>query len=424
MMKRFAIVGLGYVGLGLATALAKTNFTIGYDIDTSRIQELQQHKDRNNLVDSDTLKNSPVTYTDNLEDIKAANFYIITVGTPVYYYEMPNLEPLIAATKDIATVLKSGDIVVYESTVYPRTTEDVCIPLLEEYSKLKHGKDFHVGYSPERVNPGDTEHTLANTTKIIAAHDAETLKEVQKAYQSICDETYPVSSIAIAEAIKILENTQRDVNIAFMNEFSKVMHALHLNMHEILEGAKTKWSFVPFKPGLVGGHCISVDPWYLVFQAKRYGIQTDLVSTARKVNDGITKFILQSLVKLLITNQIDINNITVGLFGISYKANTLDSRNSLSLKLAKEIREYGFECLIHDPLDFQQQKHPAHTSLSPFEAMKDLSAAIILVGHDYYRDLGIQPFINKCKTPNIIMDIPNLFVKEKLVSQNIAYWSL
>lgn len=202
------------------------------------------------------------------------------------------------------------------------------------------------------------------------------------------------------------------------------MHALHLNMHEILEGAKTKWSFVPFKPGLVGGHCISVDPLYLVFQAKRYGIQTDLVTTARKVNDDITKFILQSMVKLLITNQVDTSSITVGLFGISYKANTLDSRNSLSLKLAKEIREYGFNCLIHDPLDFQQHKHPAHASLSSLEDMQDLSAAIILVGHDYYRDLGIQSFINKCKTPNIIMDIPNLFVKENQVLQDVTYWSL
>lgn len=422
-MDTYAVIGLGYVGLGLAIALAKQSPTLGYDIDERRINELQHHIDRNKLIDKQTLEESLLVYTHSLEEIKQANFYIVSVATPAYFYEMPNLKPLISASKALASILKKDDVVVYESTVYPGTTEEICIPILEQHSHLKNGVDFHVGYSPERINPADEQHTLYNITKIVSAQNKKTLKRIQDAYQSICKTVYPVSSIPTAEAIKVLENTQRDVNIALMNEFTQVMHALNLDMHEIIEGAKTKWSFVPFTPGLVGGHCISIDPLYLRFQAKRHGVPTDLIGVARKVNDGITQFIIQSMVKLFVMNKIDLNHITVGVFGVSYKPNTVDSRNSLSLKLVKELREYGFKCLVHDPYDHHLEGH-GHVELDAMHAMNDLSVALVLVAHEYYRDLGLQKIVEKCKKPQIVMDIPNLFVKERLAVNGLVYWNL
>lgn len=299
-MKTFAVIGLGYVGLELAISLADSKETYGYDISKHRIAELQQNQDRNHLISSDRLKNSKLKLTNDIELIKAANFYIVAVSTPAYFYELPNLEPLINATRSLGEVLKKGDIVVFESTVYPGTTEEVCIPILEEVSHLRCGQDFNVGYSPERISPGDTEHDLRNIPKVISAQNESTLQEVKAAYHLICDTVYTVSTIKTAEAVKVLENTQRDINIAFMNEFAQIMHALDLDTHEILEGAKTKWSFIPFKPGFVGGHCIAIDPQYLAFKAKRHGVEPKIILAARQVNDGMTQFIIHEMNKILI----------------------------------------------------------------------------------------------------------------------------
>ena len=360
--------------------------------------------------------------TADINDIRDANFYIVSVGTPAYYYELPDLNPLISATTALAAVIKVGDIVVFESTVYPGTTEEVCIPILEKESKLEEGKDFFVGYSPERINPGDKEHTLANVTKIISASDSKTLSAMRDAYGSICEKLHPVSSIATAEAVKILENTQRDINIALMNEFTMVMHALDLNTHEIIQAAASKWSFMPFKPGLVGGHCISIDPLYLAFQAKRHGVNTNLVRTARQVNDGMTEFIIQSMLKLFIHHQVDILDLNIGLFGISYKENSLDIRNSLSLKLVKELQAYGFNYKIHDPLAEQSEHNLGNIPLQSFDQMSNLSVAVLLVGHDFYRDVGLQALMQRCKKPPILMDIPNLFIEHH--HDDLIYWSL
>ena len=259
-MEIYAVIGLGYVGLNLATALSKNNRVFGYDVNEQRVQELQQNIDRNKQLDTKELLNSPVSYTSHIDDIKIAHFYIVSVSTPAYFYEIPNLDPLIAATKQLALVIKKGDIIVFESTVYPGTTEDICVPILEELSTLRCGLDFNVGYSPERINPGDKVHTLKTITKIVSAQNESTLKKIHAVYETICDQVYPVSSIPVAEAAKILENTQRDVNIGLMNEYSKIMHALQIDMHEVLQAAKTKWGFVPYKPGFVGGHCISIVP--------------------------------------------------------------------------------------------------------------------------------------------------------------------
>ena len=415
-MIKIAVIGLGYVGLGLGIAFARAYKTYGYDIDAERIRTLKAHQDKNQLIESSELAASSISFTASLQEVAEANFYVVAVATPAYFYELPNLEALSAATQALAGVLKKGDVVVFESTVYPGTTEEICIPLLEAHSSLKNGQDFHVGYSPERINPADTQHTLFNITKIIAAQNEQTLQVVKSVYQAICQQVYPVSSIATAEAVKILENTQRDVNIALMNEFSIVMHTLNLDTYEIIQAAKTKWSFVPYKPGLVGGHCISIDPLYLAFQAKRHGLQTELILAARRVNDGMTGFILQSMVKLLIMNQVDVQAIRVGLFGISYKENTVDARNSLSLKLAKELREYGFNVQLHDPFD-----HPSSTQ---WEDISQLSVVILLVGHAAYRELGLSAFLAKAKKPPILMDIPHLFIAEQSALEKVIYWSL
>ena len=422
-MKSYAVMGLGYVGLGLATALSQKNSVIGYDINEQRIGELHQHVDTNRLVGRKELMRSTILFTNKIEDIKVANFYIISVSTPAYFYEVPNLEPLIAATKQLASVIKKGDIVVFESTVYPGTTEDICIPILEQFSALRCGHDFNVGYSPERINPGDSKHTLRTITKVIAAQNKTTLKAMQETYEAICDKVYPVSNIPTAEAIKILENTQRDVNIALMNEFAKIMHALHLNTHEIIEGAKTKFSFVPFKPGFVGGHCISIDPHYLAFEAKRKGVQPELILAARRVNDSMTQFVIESMIRLLMEHKMDIANAVIGIFGISYKENVIDVRNSLALKLLKELKEYGFTCLVHDPLDYGTSLEHNKIRLERFDSLGDLSVAIVAVAHDFYQN-KLDEILTKCKSPKILMDIPNVFVDSLEQKESFVYWSL
>lgn len=422
-MKTYAVVGLGYVGLGLAVALGRHHPVLGYDINHQRIKELQQHLDTNQQVSTDDLLGVDVTFTHKLDDIKAANFYIIAVSTPAYFYETPNLEPLIKATEQIASIIKPGDILVFESTVYPGTTEKICVPILENVSKLSCGKDFNVGYSPERINPGDTTHTLKTINKIISAQNKPTLESIQETYHLICDKVHPVSSIAAAEAVKLLENTQRDVNIALLNEFTKIMHALNLNTHEIIEAAKTKWCFLPFKPGFVGGHCISIDPHYLALVAKRHGVLPELILAARRINDGMTQFVIQSMTKLLIKNNVSTMNATIGIFGVSYKENLVDLRNSLSLKLVKELKEYGFKVRVHDPLRPLNEIVPTDIKLDRFEDMKGISVAIIAVGHDFYQD-KLDEILTRCTKPNLLMDIPNLFIDALSRPHDLIYWSL
>jgi UDP-N-acetyl-D-galactosamine dehydrogenase len=419
----FAVVGLGYVGLGLAIGLSKIGTVVGYDINPKRIETLTQGHDLNELFSPAELAEAFKTLrlTDHISGIQSANFYILSVATPAYY-EMPDLKPLIAATEQVASVLKQGDIVVFESTVYPGITEDLCMPILEKGSQLRHGVDFHMGYSPERINPGDQGHTLKSITKIVSADDKEALKRIEAAYRSICDKVYPVSNIRTAEAIKLLENTQRDVNIALMNEFCKIMHALDIDMHEVIEGAKTKWGFIPFKPGFVGGHCISIDPHYLAFKAKRCGVEPDLILAARKVNDGMSQFVIQAMLKLLIKHQVNTEQLRIGLFGITYKENVVDVRNSMALKLRKELLTYGFECLIHDPM-VQAAEHPA-ISLTDFEHMRDLSVAIIVVGHDAYQEQGLKQILSCCGPTPVVLDISNLFVEQAREFPSLIYWNL
>lgn len=418
----YAIVGLGYVGLGLAVALSKHSQVIGYDINSQRIEELKNHQDSHLQVSTEELKSSPVSYTHHLNDLKSATFFIVVVSTPAYFYETPDLDMLISASESIGSILKKDDIIVFESTVYPGTTEEICIPILQEKSGLIAGVDFNVGYSPERINPGDSTNTLKTVTKIISAQNEHTLKAIQKTYQMICDRVYPVSSISTAEAVKILENTQRDINIAFMNEFTQIMHALNLNTQEIIEGAKTKWSFVPFKPGLVGGHCISIDPQYLVFNAKRHGVNPELILAARHINDSMPQFIIDSLLKLLAHHAFSFKDLKIGILGITYKENVKDVRNSLILKLLRDLKNYGFNCQVHDP--FNPPLIDKLGKLSSFDDLKNLSVVILAVGHNEYLSMGIEEILNKCHRPCIFMDIPSLFIQTGPSIPEVFYWHL
>lgn len=424
-MKKIAVVGLGYVGLGLAVSFAKKFYTYGYDISKSRIAELSDCQDKNGMISTQELQQSNLKLTHDIETIRQANFYIISVSTPAYYYELPNLESLILATRAIGKILKKGDTVVFESTVYPGATEEVCIPLLEKESKLQSCNDFDVGYSPERVNPGDKQHGLHNIPKIIGAESADALHNICDVYRNACPVICPVSSIKVAEAIKILENTQRDINIAFMNEFSQIMHALSIDTHEVLEGAKTKWSFIPMRPGFVGGHCIAIDPTYLAFQAKRHGVEPKIISLARQINDSMPSFIIHEMNKMIIKNNLNFEKIKIGVFGLTYKENVPDMRNSLAFKLIKELREFGYHVVAHDPwVDkksvFEKYKIP----VEEFKEMQDLSIGILLVQHDFYLQQGFEKILAKLCKNGILMDIPNAFFDKKHIAGKIRYWSL
>ncbi len=425
MTRKVAVIGLGYVGLNMAVALGQHMPVLAFDIVETRVEELKLGLDHTHNVNPQDLLKADLHYTTQLDDLRACNFFIIAVPTPAYFYELPNIDPLLDASREVAGVLKKGDIVVYESTVYPGTTEDVCIPLLEHLSRLKSKQDFSIAYSPERISPGDQGHKLSSIKKLVSAQDASTLEIVKSLYETICDEVIPVSSIKVAESSKLLENTQRDVNIALMNEFANIMHHLDIDTHEVIEAAATKWNFARYRPGLVGGHCISVDPYYLAFQAKRYGVDPDLILTARKVNNNMPRFILQELTQLLANAGIAFKTIRVAVLGMTYKENTADIRNSLAIKISMNLASLAGDCFVHDPL-INQQLLASEYQLQAldFENLRDLDVVILAVGHDFYKNLGPTALLKQFNQPKIFMDIPGLFYSDKEDFKGVHYWSL
>lgn len=426
MERRYAVVGLGYVGLELATRLSSVFTVKGYDINSSRIEQLKQGYDKNKIFTKAQLRKYPLTYTDSIEDIQSMNFYIVSVPTPAFYYELPNLDSLTDSTTNLAKIIKKDDIIVYESTVYPGTTEEICIKILEDISQLKCGEDFNVGFSPERINPKDGSHSIFRLTKVAGAQNKHTLTEIVNTYQKIFKSVYPVSSIKVAEASKILENTQRDINIAFMNEFTTIMHALDIDYLEVLEAAKTKWNFVDFKPGFVGGHCISVDPLYLAFQAKRHSVTPEMIMMARQINDNMTHFVINQMIKLLIKKGSDFSSIKLGILGVTYKKDVPDIRNSLVLKLIKEIKSFQIDYCIHDPLaDKAHLLNHYNIQLVDYDDLNELDIIILAVGHHYYFKKGLVSLLEKLHGPSLFMDMTYLFAKEdKSHFKNITFWNL
>jgi UDP-N-acetyl-D-galactosamine dehydrogenase len=426
MNRSIAVVGLGYVGLPLAVAFGKRGKIIGFDISERRIEELRRHWDRTNEVATEDLKQAKVDYTSDPAKLKAADFIIVAVPTPINKAKRPDLGPVESSSRTVGQNLSRGAIVVYESTVYPGVTEDICVPILEKESGLSCGKDFFVGYSPERINPGDKVHTLEKITKVVSGQTPEVLEIVAEVYASVVGAgVYRAANIRTAEAAKVIENTQRDLNIALVNELSVIFHLMGIDTLSVLEAAGTKWNFLPFRPGLVGGHCIGVDPYYLTHKAEELGYVPQVILAGRRINDGMGKYVVESLVKLLIQNNVNPNGARVGVLGLTFKEDVPDLRNSKVLDIVHELREYRAKVWIHDPVaDPEEVGHEAKDfTLSKKEKLKDLDAVIVAVAHAEFRKSGAGWIRRILRPGGIVVDVKGIFSPADF-QDGFTYWRL
>lgn len=409
--KTIAIIGLGYVGLPLAAEFGKKFNTIGIDISQERIDELKKGIDRTRELESEALKAAHLlSFSTKIEDASEAQIYIITVPTPVDKFNNPDLTPVRKATESAASVLKKGDIVIYESTVYPGVTEEYCVPILEKISGLKFNEDFFCGYSPERINPGDKQHTVTKIRKVTSGSTPSIAQEVDALYASIIEAgTFLASSIKVAEAAKVIENAQRDINIAFVNELAKIFNLLKIDTSEVLEAAGTKWNFLPFKPGLVGGHCIGVDPFYIAQKAKEAGYNPEIILAGRRLNDSMGPYVANELVKLLIQGDVKVKGAKVLILGITFKENCPDIRNSRVIDIVRELNAYGIHPDVHDPwADADEVRHEYNLDL--MASMPELShydGIIAAVGHEQFATLPIDQ-------AKILYDVKGIFPKNKV----------
>lgn len=422
-----AVVGLGYAGLGLAIELAKIfPKTIGYDISRDRVNLLNDGIDINGVFSFKELKDSNIRITNNLFDIESANFYIIIVPTRINSKGDPDFQELILASKHIGNFLCKGDVVVYESTVYPGITEDICGQILSEVSGLKLGVDFKLAYSPERINPGDQENKLRNIVKVVSAIDSETLDRVSRVYEKITDAgIYCASSIKVAEAAKLVENIQRDINIGLMNDLALIFNRLEIRTDDILKTASTKWNFLPFKPGLVGGYCIEIAPYYMNAKAKELNYNSKILLAGREVNNQIGFYIAHRVIKFLSTyKDVSIKKSRVGILGITFKENIKDVRNSKVIDIIHELQQFAIEPLIHDPMaDVNEVKRHHDISLLKWEEILNLDALIIAVPHKYYLQLPILELLTCLNHGGLLVDIKSVF-DPKIIPEYINYWSL
>ena len=409
MNKKLAIIGLGYVGLPLAVEFGKKFETIGFDINKERIEELKEGYDRTLEVDSENLKSAKkLSFTTELDDIKDANIYIVTVPTPIDSFKRPDLTPLLKASETVGKVLKKGDIVIYESTVYPGATEEDCVPILEKFSGLKFNKDFFCGYSPERINPGDKEHTVTKIKKVTSGSTPEVAKEVDELYKSIIEAgTHLAPSIKVAEAAKVIENAQRDINIAFVNELAMIFNKMGIDTNAVLEAAATKWNFLKFKPGLVGGHCIGVDPYYLTHKAQQLGYNPEIILAGRRLNDNMGIFVANQVVKLMIKKGKRIEGSKILVLGITFKENCPDIRNSRVIDVINELKDFGCNVEVYDPwADKEEVKREYGINLLTKEDNIDLSkydAIVVAVAHDEFKKMDIKKSDNQ-----VIYDIKGI----------------
>ncbi|MHB8481132.1 MAG: nucleotide sugar dehydrogenase [Nitrospiria bacterium] len=421
-----SVIGLGYVGLPVAVAFGKIRKTIGFDINPVRIQELKKGFDRTHEIESKELQSADILFTDRIEDLKQADFHIVAIPTPVDNANRPDLSLMFKASETVGKALKKGDIVVYESTVYPGVTEEECLPILEQASGLKGGVDFKVGYSPERINPGDKEHTFTKILKIVSGQDEETLNTVAKVYGSVVTAgVHRASSIKVAEAAKVIENTQRDLNIALMNELSLIFDRMRIDTHDVLEAASTKWNFLKFKPGLVGGHCIGVDPYYLTHKAEKLGYIPQVILAGRRINDGMGKFVAQRTIKEMIQAGHHILGCTVTVFGLTFKEDCPDLRNSKVIDIIHELKEYGAEVQVHDPAaDPLEAKHEYGVTLTEMARLKPASALVFAVAHrDYHKITADQIKKISVGTP-VLIDVKNIFKPAVIKNAGIRFWRL
>jgi len=412
------VVGLGYVGLPLAIEFSKIRKVIGFDLNQKRIKDLTEGHDHTFETSANELKSAKnLTYTSNIDDIKNSKIFIITVPTPIDEYKKPDLKPLKKASKFVGSVLKKNDIVIYESTVYPGATEEVCVPILEKYSGLKFNKEFFCGYSPERINPGDKKHRLTSIKKITSGSNPQIAIKIDKLYKEIIlAGTYLAPSIRVAEAAKVIENTQRDVNIALINEFAIIFNKLNIDTNSVLEAAGTKWNFLPFKPGLVGGHCIGVDPYYLAYKAKQAGHNPEMIISGRNINDKMAFHIVKQIKNIMSKKSINFNNANVLVMGLTFKENCPDIRNTKVIDLIKGFKKLNMNVDVHDPYADNGEALREHgLSLIDKPIKNKYDVVVIAVKHKQFTSISFKSLLKLCKKKNVIYDLKNIFSNDKRI---------
>lgn len=427
MNRKIAMIGLGYVGLPVAVAFGKLFHVVGFDIKVQRITELKAGYDSTREVSAQDLATADILFTDDVADLQGINFFIVAVPTPVSAGNKPDLGPLLAASRSVATALKPGAVVVYESTVYPGATEEDCVPVLEACSGLKFGTDFTVGYSPERINPGDREHTFAKVKKIVSGSDAATLDIVADVYAAVVTAgVHRTSSIRVAEAAKVIENTQRDLNIALMNEFSVVFKRMDIDTQEVLDAASSKWNFLPFRPGLVGGHCIGVDPYYLTYKAEKLGYIPQVILAGRRINDNMGRYVARNTIKLMLAQGIDVARSRIGVMGITFKENCPDTRNSKVIDMIREFEDYGVKVVVSDPhADSEDLRSHHQMELEGIDAKHPVDALVIAVSHTLYRHLKPEDLraMTRGDKP-VLIDVKSVQPRAALESVGFTVWRL
>ena len=426
---KISLVGLGYVGMPIAVAFARKVKVVGFDLNAEKIELYKSGIDPTNEVGNDVIRETSVEFTSDASKLKDARFHIVAVPTPVNSDHTPDLTPVEGASRILGQNLTKGSIVVFESTVYPGVTEDICVPILEKESGLKCGIDFKIGYSPERINPGDKVHRLETITKIVSGMDEETLDTVAKVYELVVEAgVYRAESIKVAEAAKVIENSQRDINIAFMNELSIIFHKMDIDTKSVLEAAGTKWNFLPFMPGLVGGHCIGVDPYYLTYKSEELGYHSRIILAGRRINDEMGKYVAESLVKNLIKTDVPVKSAKVVILGFTFKENCPDTRNTKVIDIYNELGEYGITPLVVDPAaDANEAKRLYGITFGALEDIKDMDAVIIAVAHKEFLKLSkddISQFFNPKHSRKVLMDIKGLLDRKEYSTGDYLYWRL
>lgn len=424
--RNVSVIGLGYVGLPVAVAFGRVRHTVGFDINAVRIAELKKGYDRTGEVAVDDLALADILFTDSIDELRQADFHIVAVPTPIDAANQPDLTPMLRASETVGAALKKGDIVVYESTVFPGVTEDECVPILERTSGLICGSDFTVGYSPERINPGDKEHTFTKIMKVVSGQDAATLEVIAQVYGSVVTAgVHRASSIKIAEAAKVIENTQRDLNIALMNELALIFDRMGIDTNDVLEAAGTKWNFLPFKPGLVGGHCIGVDPYYLTHKAEILGYIPQVILAGRRINDGMGRFIAQRTVKEMIHAGHNILGSTVTVLGITFKEDCPDLRNSKVIDIIRELQDYGINVQVCDPLaDSTEAEREYGVQITPLQNLQPAAAVVLAVAHKEYREMPIGQLQKLMGANPTLIDVKCIYPRDEVQLAGIRLWRL
>lgn len=426
MDRKISVIGLGYVGLPVAVAFGTRHQVIGFDVKAGRIAELQAGRDSTLEVSPEELARADILFTSDPADLRKADFHIVAVPTPINDSNQPDLTPLLRASETVGRQLKKGDIVVFESTVYPGATEEDCLPILERESGLQAGRDFTVGYSPERINPGDKEHTFTRITKVVSGQDRATLDVVAAVYASVVTAgVHRAPSIKAAEAAKVIENTQRDLNIALMNELAIIFKRMGIDTLDVLEAAGTKWNFLPFRPGLVGGHCIGVDPYYLTYKAQKTGYHPEVILAGRRTNDSMGQYVVSEMVRELLLRQMPVTGAKIAVLGLTFKEDCPDLRNSRVVDIINELRSYRVDIRVHDPLaDHSEARDEYGVELCGWSELKDLDAVIIATAHKQYKNFPISDYKERMKPGGILFDIKGVIDRNAAEAEDLPLWRL